>query len=468
MGQHCGPYGRSPCVEKVNAISKLGDCTSVSEVRRFLGACIFYRIWIIHFAHVADPLYELLRKGRRFEWSWRQVEAMKKLKEALMSPPVLCPLDYTCGRCIIITVDSSPIAAGWAVGQDDEEGRRFATRFGAKIFADRQRRYPQHKRELWGAKLALQQEKDYLIGAHAILETDCLPLLGLIANCTTPDIAMLRWIAFIRMINPELKHIAGKDNPVADMLSRARYKDEENYKIPDEGKAEGEMEGDVGCCISSHNAMKELEKLHFQEDLYSGELLVLGKYLQTLEKEEAWTKEIFEKIRKKAYGYMLRDGLLWRKPKKMGRLPQRVVGDESAKLKILHECHDDAAAGHRGVQATYEKVRELYWWQNFYLEIREYVESCQVCQYYSKVKHRDELCPTYPLSLHFQWSIDIVYMPRGLRGLRFLVLAREELSSYLEGRALKSNKAKEICQFVFEDIISRHGCFDRLREIGGS
>src|SRR5450759_3475374 len=112
VGQHCGPYGRIPCVEKVNAISKLGDCTSVSEVRRFLGACIFYRIWIIHFAHVADPLYELLRKGRRFEWSWRQVEAMKKLKEALMSPPVLCPLDYTCGRCIIITVDSSPIAAG--------------------------------------------------------------------------------------------------------------------------------------------------------------------------------------------------------------------------------------------------------------------------------------------------------------------------------------------------------------------
>ncbi|MCO5552987.1 hypothetical protein L7F22_006507 [Adiantum nelumboides] len=38
---------------------------------------------------------------------------------------------------------------------------------------------------------------------------------------------MLGWIAYIKSLNPKFKHIAGKDNPVADMLSRARYEDEE-------------------------------------------------------------------------------------------------------------------------------------------------------------------------------------------------------------------------------------------------
>jgi hypothetical protein len=44
------------------------DYKSVTEVRRFLGACAFYHIWIPHYAHVAEPLYGLLKKGRKFEW----------------------------------------------------------------------------------------------------------------------------------------------------------------------------------------------------------------------------------------------------------------------------------------------------------------------------------------------------------------------------------------------------------------
>jgi hypothetical protein len=54
--------------------------------------------------------------------------------------------------------DSSPYAAGWAVGQDDAEGNRFASRFGARIFTERQQRYPQIKRELWSAKIALKED----------------------------------------------------------------------------------------------------------------------------------------------------------------------------------------------------------------------------------------------------------------------------------------------------------------------
>lgn len=156
VGQMCGPYGRLPSHEKVNAISLLKDCSSVTEVRRFLGACVFYRIWIPHFAHVAEPLYDLLRKRVTFRWTHLHEVAMARLKEALLSSPVLRALDYNANRPIVITVDSSPTAAGWAVGQDDEQGNRFATRFGAKIFNERQRRYPQVKRELWGAKIALK------------------------------------------------------------------------------------------------------------------------------------------------------------------------------------------------------------------------------------------------------------------------------------------------------------------------
>jgi len=49
----------------------------------------------------------------------------------------------------------------------------------------------------------------------------------MITSCSTPDLAMLRWIAYIKSMDPEFKHIVRKDNPVVDILSRARYEDEE-------------------------------------------------------------------------------------------------------------------------------------------------------------------------------------------------------------------------------------------------
>ncbi|CAM6127329.1 unnamed protein product [Calypogeia fissa] len=62
VGHMCGSYGHKPNEEKVDAISKMKDCMAVQDVRRFLGACIFYRIWIPHFAHIAKPLYPTFKK----------------------------------------------------------------------------------------------------------------------------------------------------------------------------------------------------------------------------------------------------------------------------------------------------------------------------------------------------------------------------------------------------------------------
>jgi len=151
VGHMCGRYGRKPNPEKVDAISRMKACGSITEIRRFLGACVFYQIWVPHFAHVSDPLYKLLRKGKRFVWEEEQDIAMENLKRILSSPPVLRQVDYKCGRPVIVTVDTSPIAIGWAVGQDDHEGKRFAIRFGARILTTRQRAYPQSKKGTWGA-----------------------------------------------------------------------------------------------------------------------------------------------------------------------------------------------------------------------------------------------------------------------------------------------------------------------------
>ena len=80
---------------------------------------------------------------------------------------------------------------------------------------------------------AIKADRDYLNEAEVVIEMDCLPILGLISGCKTPDIAMLHWIAYIKSQNEEIWHVARKCNVVADMLSQEKY-ESDDYRHSDE------------------------------------------------------------------------------------------------------------------------------------------------------------------------------------------------------------------------------------------
>ena len=84
--------------------------------------------------------------------------------------------------------------------------------FGGKIHNERQQKYVQVKRELWGIVSAIKIDREYLIKGEIVIETDCLLVLGMMWCCTIPDVAMLRWTASIMSLNPEMRYISGKDN----------------------------------------------------------------------------------------------------------------------------------------------------------------------------------------------------------------------------------------------------------------
>ena len=47
--------------------------------------------------------------------------------------------------------------------------------------------------------------------------------------------------------------------------------------------------------------------------------------------------------------------------------------------------------------------------------------------------------------------------------MKYLVLAREELSNFIEGRALRTKSTEGVCRFILEDIFSRYGTIRRMR-----
>src|SRR5262249_5817826 len=112
VGYVCTENGRLPEATKVSKVLKWKECSNVKEVRAFLGLCVYYRIWIPHFAQTAGPLYKLTKKDQPWEWGDAQIKAMDTLKNRLTTAPALKTLDYSpkAGQ-IILAVDAS--LDGW-------------------------------------------------------------------------------------------------------------------------------------------------------------------------------------------------------------------------------------------------------------------------------------------------------------------------------------------------------------------
>jgi hypothetical protein len=95
-------------------------------------------------------------------------------------------------QLIIITINTSPTRIGWVISQINKDGSGHPIRFGAKVLNDRQRGYAQVKSELWGDVIAIKTDRDYFIGAEVVIETNCIPILGMMRCCTILDIATFR------------------------------------------------------------------------------------------------------------------------------------------------------------------------------------------------------------------------------------------------------------------------------------
>lgn len=77
-------------------------------------------------------------------------------------------------------------------------------------------------------------------------------------------------------------------------------------------------------------------------------------------------------------GYTLRAGLL----RYRGRM---VIGeDPELQTRILQALHASPIGGHAGLNVTYNKVRQLFYWVGMKKEVAAYVLACSVCQ---KCKH---------------------------------------------------------------------------------
>ncbi|XP_046602593.1 uncharacterized protein LOC124296600 [Neodiprion lecontei] len=93
LGYELSGNGIEPGVHKVAAIREFPAPTNVHEVRRYLGLTGYFRKFVPRYAHIAEPLTDLLKMDNEFVWGDEQNRAFESSRAKLTEQPVLQTFD---------------------------------------------------------------------------------------------------------------------------------------------------------------------------------------------------------------------------------------------------------------------------------------------------------------------------------------------------------------------------------------
>jgi hypothetical protein len=94
LGHPVSSSGVATDPSKVQDIQNWPPPQGVKQLRSFLGLAGYYRKFICHFAIIARPLTDLLKKGILFIWTPSHQSSFSALQNALMTAPVLALRDF--------------------------------------------------------------------------------------------------------------------------------------------------------------------------------------------------------------------------------------------------------------------------------------------------------------------------------------------------------------------------------------
>ena len=220
LGHVVGNGQVKPSDAKIQALLKFPVPHNKQELMRFLGMAGYYRRFCHNFSVITAPLTNLLKKSQNYSWTSACEAAFLKVKMMLSSKPILqAPNFYKQFR---LMVDASHMGAGAALMQVDEKGIEHPVSYFSRKFNPHQVNYSTIEKEALALLLALQHFDVYLnTTLHpVIVYTDHNPLV-FVNKMKNSNQRLLRWSMLYQQYNMEIHHIRGKDNVIADALSRA-------------------------------------------------------------------------------------------------------------------------------------------------------------------------------------------------------------------------------------------------------
>ena len=219
LGHRIDKTGARPLATKVDAIRNFPPPKSTKDLQRFIGMINFYHRFIPSAAKLMAPLYRAIANNNKIlEWSDSLQTSFTQAKQALANATLL---HYPKSNApTAVTVDASDVAIG-AVLEQFTDGAWQPLAFFSRMLRKPEVKYSAFDRELLAIHLAIRHFRYFLDGRCFAIFTDHKPLTFAFSKISDPWSArQQRHLSAISEYTTDIRHIAGKQNFVADTLSR--------------------------------------------------------------------------------------------------------------------------------------------------------------------------------------------------------------------------------------------------------
>ncbi|GJW67685.1 reverse transcriptase domain-containing protein [Tanacetum coccineum] len=282
--------------------------------------------------------------------------------------------------------------------------------------------------------------RSYLIMNKSVVYTDHSALKYLF-NKKDAKARLLRWVLLLQEFDFKVIDTKGAENYAADHLSRLENP-YENVFDPKEINETFPLE--TLNTVTSHDNQStpwfaDIANYH------AGNFLIKG--MSTQQK-----RKFFKDVKH----YFWDDPYLFRIC--ADQIIRRCVFGQEA-LEILKACHEGPTGGHHSANITARKVFDAgFFWPTIYKDAYELIKSCDACQRQGKISHRDEMpqnaiqvCEIFDV-----WGIDFMGPFPSSRGNKYILVAVDYLSKWVEAKALPTNDARVVVKFL-KSLFSRFG-----------
>ena len=240
-----------------------------------------------------------------------------------------------------------------------QQGRPIA--YYSQVLGQNNQARSTYEKELLSLITAVHKWKHYLMGHHFIIKTDHESLKYLLDQKINTSLQQ-KWLVKLMGMDYEIQYRKGKENIVADALSRR-----------------GDLENIAETSVHTITAIKPQWLTMVAESYNSDEM----------------AKEVLLKLAMGADAlpdYSYNQGIL--------RFKGRVwIGADSELRQRLVSCfHDSSLGGHSGNLGTYQRIKSYLYWPGMKKEVEQYVQSCEVCK-----RRKNEIAPIQVCCSHWPY-----------------------------------------------------------------